>query len=92
MNFNVLAIVLLVGGTVKRLVKLESLRRPFESQILTPWDMFFYVSMEEIGSHTSITPNSYHCFPPNGQSLSYVPCQLMRYLLLKIFMQAKGYL
>ena len=26
------------------------------------------------------------------QSLSYIPCQLMRYLLLKIFMQAKIYL
>ena len=31
---------LLVGGTVKRLVKLESLRMPFENQILTPWDVY----------------------------------------------------
>ena len=26
------------------------------------------------------------------QSLSYIPCQLMRYLLLKVSMQAKGYI
>ena len=40
MNFNFLTIVLLVGETVKKLMKLESLRRPFENQILTPWDMY----------------------------------------------------
>ena len=85
---------------------------PFENQILTPWDMyewadenienikFFYVSMEDIASHTSIIQNrlttaeridgtrSYHCFQPNGQT----KLELMRYLLLKMFMQANGYL
>ena len=51
---------------MKRLVKLESLRMPFENQFLTPWDMyewvnenienikFFYVSTEGIASHTSV--------------------------------------
>ena len=77
---------------MKRLVKLESLRRPFENQILAPWDMYewadenienikiFYVSTEDIASHTSIIQNrlttaetidgtrSYHCFQPNGQT------------------------
>ena len=79
---------------MKRLVKLESLRMPFENQILTPWDMyewadenienikFFYVSTEDIASHTSITINqnslttaetidstrSYHRFQPNGET------------------------
>ena len=46
---------------MKRLVKLESLRMPFENQILTPWEWadentenikFFYVSTEDIASHT----------------------------------------
>ena len=48
---------------MKRLVKLESLRMPFENQILTPWDMNewadenieninFSVSTEDIASHT----------------------------------------
>ena len=74
------------------LVKLESFRRSFENQIWTPWDMyewadenienknFFYVSREDIPSHTSISQNmlttaetidgtrSYHCFQPNGQT------------------------
>ena len=83
---------LLLGGTVKRFVKLESLRMPFEYQMLTPWDMyewadenienikFFYVSKEDIASHTSINQNrlttaetidgtrSYHCFRPNGET------------------------
>ena len=31
---------LLVGGTVKRFMNLESSRMPFENQILTPWDMY----------------------------------------------------
>ena len=77
---------------MKGLVKLESLRTPLENQILTPWNMyewadenienikFFYVSMEDIASHTSIIQNrlttaeridgtrSYHCFQPNGQT------------------------
>ena len=51
---------------MKILVKLESLRMPFENQFLTPWDMyewadenienikFFYVSTEGIASHTSV--------------------------------------
>ena len=75
-----------------RLVKLESLRMSFENQILTPWDMheradenlenikFFYVSTEDIASHTSINQNSlttaetidstrsYHRFRPNGET------------------------
>ena len=58
----------MVGGTVKRFMKLESLRM-FEYQMLTPWDMyewadenreninFFYVSREDIASHTSINQN-----------------------------------
>ena len=58
--------------------------------------------MEDIASHTSINQNrlttaetidgtrSYIVFDQIvKQNLSYVPCQLMRYLLLKIFMQAK---
>ena len=77
---------------MKRLVKLESLRRQFENQILTPWYMyqwadeniehikFFYVSMDEIASHTSIIQNrltiaetiygtrSYHCFRSDGKT------------------------
>ena len=56
-------------GTMKRLVKLESLRMPFENQILTPWDIyewadenienikFFYASTVDIASHTSINQN-----------------------------------
>ena len=54
---------------MKRFVKLESLRMPFENQMLTPWDMyewadenieninFFNVSTEDIASHTSINQN-----------------------------------
>ena len=73
-------------------VKLERLRTPFEDQILTPWDMyewadenienikFFYVSTDDIASHTSINQNSlttaetidgtrsYHRFRPNGET------------------------
>ena len=60
---------LLVGGTVKELVKLESLRKPFENQILTPLDMyqwadenienikFFCVSTEDTASHASVIQN-----------------------------------
>ena len=77
---------------MKRFVKLESLRMPFEYQMLTPWDMyecadenienikFFYVSKEDIASHTSINQNrlttaetidgtrSNHCFQPNSET------------------------
>ena len=77
---------------MKGLVKLESLRTPLENQILTPWNMyewadenienikFFYVSTEDIASHTKIIQNrlttaetidgtrSYHCFRPNGET------------------------
>ena len=104
---------LFVGGTIKRFVKLESLRMPFENQILTPWEWadentenikFFYVSTEDIASHTWIrtgwllqkqlmAKEVIIVFDQMlKQSLSYIPCQLMRYLLLKIFMQAKIYL
>ena len=60
---------LLVGGTMNRLLKLDSLKMPLENQILTPWDMyewvdknienikFFYVSTEDTASHTSINRN-----------------------------------
>ena len=76
---------------MKRFMKLESLRM-FEYQVLTPWDMyewadenreninFFYVSREDIASHTSINQNrpttaetidgtrSYPCFRPNDET------------------------
>ena len=54
---------------MKRFVKLESLRMPFENQMLTPWDMYewadenieniniFNVSTEDIASHTSVNQN-----------------------------------
>ena len=79
-----------------RLVKLESLRMPFENQISTPWDMyewadenienikFFYVSMEDIASHTLINQNWLTTSETIEviivfdqmvkQSLSYIPC------------------
>ena len=63
---------------------------------------FFYVSTEDITSHTSIIQNRVTVVETIDrtlvfdqivkQSLSYIPCQLMRYLLLKMFIQAKGYL
>ena len=63
---------------------------------------FFYVSTEDITSHTSIIQNRLTVAETIDrtlvfdqvvkQSLSYIPCQLMRYLLLKMFIQAKGYL
>ena len=74
---------LLVGGAVKRLVKLESLRRPFENQILTPWDMyqqadenienikFFCVSIEDIVSDTSIIQNRLTIAETNDGTRSY---------------------
>ena len=52
---------LLVGGTMKRLVKLESLRMPFENQILTPWDMYEWED-ENIENIKFFCFNRGHCF------------------------------
>ena len=52
---------LLVGGTIKRFVKLESLRMPFENQILTPWDMYEWED-ENIESIKFFCFNRGHCF------------------------------
>ena len=51
----------MVGGTVKRLVKLESLRMPFENQILTPWDMYEWAD-ENIENNIFLCFNRGHCF------------------------------
>ena len=104
---------LLVSGTMTRLVKLESLRMPFENQILTPWDMYEWAD-ENIENKIFLFQRRTLLHIPQSirtgwllqkqlmaqeviivfnqivkQNLSYIPCQLMRYLLLKIFMQAK---
>ena len=65
----------------------------------------FSVSTEDIASHISIIQTGWLLQKQLmaqefttvfnqmvKQILSYIPCQLMRYLLLKIFMQAMGYL
>ena len=105
---------LLVGETVKRLVELESLRRPSENQILTPlWMGRWKYRTHKIFLFQRRTllhiPQSFRTgwllqkqlmaqevitvFDQMvKQSLSYIPCQLLTYLLIKIFMQVKGYL
>ena len=104
---------LLVGGTVKRFVKLESLRMPFEYQMLTPWDMYKWTN-ENIENKIFLCQWRTLLLIPQSirtgwllqkqlmaqeviiifdqmvkQNLNYILCQLMRYLLLKILMQAK---
>ena len=44
-----------------RLVKLESLRMPFENQILTPWDMYEWAD-ENIENNIFLCFNRGHCF------------------------------
>ena len=46
---------------MKKLVKLESLRRPFENQILTPWDMYQWAH-GNIENITFFCFNRGHCF------------------------------
>ena len=104
---------LLVGGTIKRFVKLESLRMPFENQILTPWDVYEWAD-ENIENKIFLFQRRPLLHIPQSirtgwllqkqlmaqeviivfdqmvkQNLNYIPCQLIRYLLLKILMQAK---
>ena len=54
-------------GTMKRLVKLESLRMPFENQILTPWDMYEWAD-ENIENKIILLFNGEHCFTYLNQS------------------------
>ena len=54
-------------GTMKRLVKLESLRMPFENQILTPWDMYEWAD-ENIENKIILLFNGGHCFTYLSQS------------------------
>ena len=58
---------LLVGGAMKRLVKLKSLRTPFENQILTPWDMYEWTD-ENIEDIKFFYFNGRHCFSYLNQS------------------------
>ena len=99
---------------MKRFVKLESLRMPFEYQMLTPWDMyewadenienikFFYVSKEDIASHTSINQNrlttaetidgtrSNHCFQPSETKLELYTLSADEVFVVKNLHASKG--
>ena len=78
-----------IGGTVKRLVSSESLRRPFEEQILTPRAMyewceqniknikFFYVSSNDVALHKSVIKErltSAKTIPGSRSHHRFIPC------------------